>query len=115
MSSLCCEVTAPRLAFHGLVVEVPPPTNLLAHDPDHGPGGRERRRDGPGQHATFRAAASGVPHRRGVVRPQGDHTSTQEQVSVIDVGIEQTRQLEWVITKLFVRKPGTGFRRRGRR
>ena len=39
--------------------------------------------------------------------------STGEQVSVIDVGIEQARQLDWVITKLFVRKPGTGFRRRG--
>ena len=33
-------------------------------------------------------------------------TASGDQVSLVDVGIGQTRQLDWVITKLFVRKGG---------
>lgn len=36
-----------------------------------------------------------------------------ERVSVLDVGIEPDRMRDWVVTDLFVRKPGHGLRRRG--
>lgn len=36
-----------------------------------------------------------------------------EQATVLDVGIDQTRQHDWIISKLFIRKGHGGFRRRG--
>jgi Mg/Co/Ni transporter MgtE len=36
-----------------------------------------------------------------------------EQVTVQDVAIQQERTRDWTVTKIFVRKPGSGFRRRG--
>ena len=39
--------------------------------------------------------------------------TTGEPVTVLDVGIDQTRHRDWVISKIFVRKGGSGFRRRG--
>ncbi len=38
---------------------------------------------------------------------------SDEQVSVLDVAVEQARSRDWFITQLFVRKPGGGIRRRG--
>lgn len=38
---------------------------------------------------------------------------TGEPVTVLDIGIDQTRQRDWVISKIFVRKGGGSFRRRG--
>ncbi len=39
--------------------------------------------------------------------------TTGEPVTVVDVGIDQNRQRDWVIAKYFVRKAGSGLRRRG--
>ncbi len=39
--------------------------------------------------------------------------TTGEQVTVVDAGMEQNRTRDWEITELFVRKAGSGFRRRG--
>jgi Mg/Co/Ni transporter MgtE len=36
-----------------------------------------------------------------------------EQVTVQDVAIQQERTRDWTVTKIFVRKAGSGFRRRG--
>jgi len=36
-----------------------------------------------------------------------------ETVTVVDVGMEQTRTRDWEVTQLFVRRGGGGFRRRG--
>jgi Mg/Co/Ni transporter MgtE len=36
-----------------------------------------------------------------------------EMVTVVDVGMEQTRTRDWEVTQLFVRRGGGGFRRRG--
>jgi Mg/Co/Ni transporter MgtE len=36
-----------------------------------------------------------------------------EDVTVVDAGMEQDRTRDWEITELFVRKAGSGFRRRG--
>lgn len=104
--------SAPRV--HGLVVEVPPHRRIFL------PMTRVTGLD------AGNVVASGLVNmRRFAPRPAESLIvaelldrkvtlkSTGEQVSVIDVGIEQARQLDWVITKLFVRKPGTGFRRRG--
>jgi Mg/Co/Ni transporter MgtE len=38
---------------------------------------------------------------------------SDEQVAVQDVGIQQERTRDWLVTKIFVRKTGSGFRRRG--
>ena len=38
---------------------------------------------------------------------------TGEQVTVQDVGIRQERTRDWLVNKIFVRKAGGGFRRRG--
>ncbi|MBI1376687.1 MAG: CBS domain-containing protein [Frankiales bacterium] len=38
---------------------------------------------------------------------------TGEQVSVQDVAIQQERTRDWSVSRIFVRKPGAGFRRRG--
>ncbi len=38
---------------------------------------------------------------------------TGEQVTVQDVGIRQERTRDWTVEKIFVRKGGSGFRRRG--
>ena len=40
-------------------------------------------------------------------------TTSDEQVTVVDAGMEQDRTRDWEITELFVRKSGGGFRRRG--
>ena len=40
-------------------------------------------------------------------------TTSDEQVTVVDVAMEQDRTRDWEITELFVRKSGGGFRRRG--
>jgi flagellar motility protein MotE (MotC chaperone)/sporulation protein YlmC with PRC-barrel domain len=44
-----------------------------------------------------------------------DLASTGEQVTVLDLAVEQNRTTEWVATQLFVRRGGHGFRRRGER
>ncbi len=44
-------------------------------------------------------------HRPGVPQP--------EQVTVVDVAMEQTRTKDWEVTQVFVRRGGGGFRRRG--
>jgi CBS domain-containing protein/sporulation protein YlmC with PRC-barrel domain len=36
-----------------------------------------------------------------------------QQVTVLDVAVEQSRSRDWFVTQLFVRKPGGGLRRRG--
>ncbi|MSO27270.1 MAG: CBS domain-containing protein [Candidatus Nanopelagicales bacterium] len=38
-----------------------------------------------------------------------------EQVSVLDMAVEQNRTQDWLVSQLFVRKGGHGFRRRGER
>ena len=38
-----------------------------------------------------------------------------EQVSVLDMAVEQNRAQDWIVSQLFVRKGGHGFRRRGER
>jgi len=38
---------------------------------------------------------------------------TGQQVTVLDVAVEQSRTRDWFVTQLFVRKPGGGIRRRG--
>jgi Mg/Co/Ni transporter MgtE len=38
---------------------------------------------------------------------------TDEQVTVQDVGIQQERTRDWSVSRIFVRKTGSGFRRRG--
>ncbi len=35
------------------------------------------------------------------------------QLTVEDVAMEQTRTRDWIVTKVFVRRPGKGLRRRG--
>lgn len=40
-------------------------------------------------------------------------TQTAEAVTLLDIGIEFVRGQDWIVTKLFVRKAGGGFRRRG--
>jgi Mg/Co/Ni transporter MgtE len=38
---------------------------------------------------------------------------TGQQVTVQDVAIQQDRTRDWLISRIYVRKPGSGFRRRG--
>ena len=38
-----------------------------------------------------------------------------EQVSVLDMAVEQNRAQDWLVSQIFVRKGGHGFRRRGER
>lgn len=38
---------------------------------------------------------------------------TGEPVTLLDIGIESVRSRDWIVTKLFVRKSGSGLRRRG--
>lgn len=38
---------------------------------------------------------------------------TGQSVTVLDVAVEQARSRDWFVTQLFVRKPGSGLRRRG--
>lgn len=104
--------TAPRV--HGMVVEVPPHRRIFL------PMTRIT-----GLEAGNVVATGLVNMRRFEPRPSESLivaelldrkltiTASGDQVSLVDVGIEQTRQLDWVITKLFVRKGGSGFRRRG--
>lgn len=104
--------SAPRV--HGLVVEVPPHRRIFL------PMTRIT-----GLEAGNVVATGLVNMRRFAPRPAESLivaelldrkvtiTATGEQVSLLDVGIEQTRQLDWVVTKLFVRKGGSGFRRKG--
>jgi flagellar motility protein MotE (MotC chaperone) len=42
-----------------------------------------------------------------------DLIETDEKVTVLDVGIEPDRMRDWVVTDLYVRKGGSGIRRRG--
>ena len=42
-----------------------------------------------------------------------EFTETGEKVSILDVAVEQSATRDWFITQLFVRKPGSGLRRRG--
>ncbi|MCH1405334.1 MAG: PRC-barrel domain-containing protein, partial [Candidatus Nanopelagicales bacterium] len=48
-----------------------------------------------------------------------DHSITLresgEQVRVVDIGVTATRSREWLVDSLFVRRPGTGLRRRSER
>ena len=48
-----------------------------------------------------------------------DHSITLresgEQVRVVDIGVTTTRSREWLVDSLFVRRPGTGLRRRSER
>ena len=38
---------------------------------------------------------------------------TGQQVTVQDVAIQQDRTRDWLVSRIYVRKPGSGFRRRG--
>jgi len=38
---------------------------------------------------------------------------SKERVTILDVGVEQSRSREWLVDQLFVRKTTSGFRRRG--
>lgn len=38
---------------------------------------------------------------------------TDERVTVQDIAMEQERSLDWMVTRIFVKKPGKGLRRRG--
>ncbi len=40
-------------------------------------------------------------------------TETGDQVSVLDLAVERTASRDWVVTQLFVRRPGGGLGRRG--
>lgn len=40
-------------------------------------------------------------------------TATGETVTVLDLAVERTRALDWLVTQLYVRRRGTGLRRRG--
>jgi flagellar motility protein MotE (MotC chaperone)/sporulation protein YlmC with PRC-barrel domain len=42
-----------------------------------------------------------------------DLVETGERVTVLDVGVEQSRTKDWFVTQMYVRKPGGGLRRRG--
>ena len=42
-----------------------------------------------------------------------DLVSTGEQVTVLDVAVQQERNRDWYVSQLFVRKQGSGLRRRG--
>ena len=42
-----------------------------------------------------------------------DREPTAEKVTVFDVAMEQQRTRDWLLSKVAVRKPGRGFRRRG--
>ncbi len=41
-----------------------------------------------------------------------DLVSSSEQVTVLDMGVEQSRTRDWFVTALFVRRGGAGFRRK---
>ncbi len=41
-----------------------------------------------------------------------DLVSSNEQVTVLDMGVEQSRTRDWFVTQLFVRRGGAGFRRK---
>ncbi|MFM8156187.1 MAG: magnesium transporter [Actinomycetes bacterium] len=41
-----------------------------------------------------------------------DLVSSDEQVTVLDMGVEQSRTRDWFVTQLFVRRGGAGFRRK---
>jgi Mg/Co/Ni transporter MgtE/sporulation protein YlmC with PRC-barrel domain len=41
-----------------------------------------------------------------------DLVSSGEQVTVLDMGVEQSRTRDWFVTQLFVRRGGAGFRRK---
>ena len=40
-------------------------------------------------------------------------TDTGEDVTLLDVAVEKTMSRDWFVTELFVRRPGSGLRRRG--
>jgi flagellar motility protein MotE (MotC chaperone) len=42
-----------------------------------------------------------------------DLIESGEKVTVLDVGVEQSRTKDWFVTQMYVRKPGGGLRRRG--
>jgi CBS domain-containing protein len=104
--------SAPRV--HGMVIEVPPRRRIFL------PMTRTS-----GIEAGHVIATGVVNMRRFAQRPTEtlvvaellDRKVTMrfsgEQVTLLDVGIDQNRQRDWTISKLFVRKGGGGFRRRG--
>lgn len=105
--------SAPRV--HGLVVEVPPHRRIFL--PMTRITGVE----------SGQVIATGVVNLRRFAPRRGETlvlaelldskvtlTQSGQQVTLLDVGIEQGRGKDWAVTRLFVRKPGkTGFRRRG--
>ena len=93
---------------------VRPAPGLRADDPGH----ERRRRAGhhhrPGQHAPVRAAAHRDAGAGRAARPHGDGHHARgpaTTATVEDVAIEQERNRDWVIVKVFVRK---GLRGRSR-
>ncbi|MBV5268134.1 MAG: hypothetical protein JZU67_06480, partial [Burkholderiaceae bacterium] len=58
-----------------------------------------------------------VPEEILVVAQLLDHRvtliETGEQVTIHDIGMSQERNLEWNVSRLFIRKAGAGFGRRG--
>lgn len=99
---------------HGLVVEVPPHRRIFlpmtrVSGLDAGTaiatGLVNMRRFEPRSQETLVVAE--LLDRRVALLPTGD------PVTVVDVAIEQTRQYDWVIRQLFVRRGSSGFRRRG--
>lgn len=103
---------APRV--HGLVLEVPPHrriflpmTRITGVEAGHviATGAVNLRRFEPRPGETLVVAE--LFDRKVTIRPSG------ESATLIDVGIDQTRHRDWLISKLFVRKGGTSFRRRG--
>ncbi|NQU38295.1 MAG: CBS domain-containing protein [Actinobacteria bacterium] len=104
--------TAPRV--HGLVIEVPPHRRVFL------PMTRISGLD------IGNVVATGLVNmRRFAPRPAESLVvaelldrkvtvhQTGEIATVLDVGIDQTRQQDWTISKLFIRKGASGFRRRG--
>jgi len=110
--TLRADATAPRV--HGLVLEVPPHRRIFL------PMTRITGMDG-GQ-----VIASGLVNLRRF-EPRNNETLvvaelfdrkvklryTGEQVTVLDLAMDQDRQRDWIISKLFVRKQSNKLRRRG--
>lgn len=105
----------PRLT--GLVVEVPPRrrifvpmTKVTAIDSGQVivTGAVNLRRFAQRNNETL-VTAELLDRRVGLVNPASEE---QESVTILDVGVEQTRSREWLVDKLFVRHNPRGFRRR---
>lgn len=106
------DTSAPRV--HGLVVEVPPRRRIfvpmtrvagLADGYVVATGVVNLRRFAPRPTETLVVAE--LFDRKVTLR------TTNEPVTVVDIGIDQNQQHDWVITKIFIRKASSGFRRRG--